>query len=72
MSTKAGVVVLEKIKNHLLPTGKRTPFLGLSFFCVVTTLTELSRLSSLPQAKRVINHSKCPPSPHPSESPLSV
>jgi hypothetical protein len=61
LSPKAGVVVLEKIKKNLLPpTGKKTPFLGLSLFCLVTALTELSFLL---QATTVLNHSECPSQP---------
>jgi len=66
------VVVLEKVKIILPPTGKRTPFLAPSFFCVVTALTELSRLSSLLKEMTVLKDSGCPPSPHSNESPFTV
>ena len=52
------VVVLEEIKNLSPPPGKRTPFLGISLFCLVTALTELLRLSCLlkPTSERVTTH----------------
>ena len=58
LSPKSGVVFLEKIKNLLPLYWERNLLLGLSFFCLVTALTELSRLSALLKATTLLGHSE--------------